>query len=64
MAKTDNGSASVRFRAAGSKTKVYFADTWQERVAFVAGGGRESAREELVRRIADHVIAYALTTWE
>ena len=54
----------VRFRGAGSNTKVFFADTWQERVAFVAGGGRDSARGELVRRIADRVIAYALTTWE
>ncbi len=55
---------SIRLRRSGPEGEVLFADTWQERTAFLSGAGRESAKEELVRRIAERIIAVALTTWE
>jgi hypothetical protein len=55
---------SIRFRRSGPDGEVLFADTWQERTAFLSGAGRESARQTLVQRIADRVLAVAVNTWE
>ena len=57
-------SVSVTFRRAGSGGEIFFTDTWEEKTAFMTDSGRSSAREALVRRIADRIIAEAITTWE
>jgi len=44
--------------------EVLFQDTWQERTAFLTASGRTSAREGLVRRIADRIVAVALSNWD
>lgn len=55
----------VRFRRTGPNGEVFFAETFPpERVAFLTGAGRDTAKEELVQRIADKVLAWAFTTWE
>ena len=54
---------TVKFRRTGPQGEIIFADTFPVRVAFQAGTGRDTAKEEMVRRIADRVLAWAFTTW-
>jgi hypothetical protein len=54
---------AVTFRRAGPDGEILFRDTWLEKTAFRSDRGREGAKEELVRRIADRILAVALTTW-
>ena len=55
----------VRFQRTGPGGEVFFDETFPpERVSFVAGSARNAAKEELVRRISDRILAWAFTTWE
>lgn len=51
-------------RVGGPDAEVFFNDTLHDRFTFRADAGFEAARRDIVRRLADRILAEVLNTWD
>ncbi|HAK96122.1 MAG TPA: hypothetical protein DCM87_14295 [Planctomycetes bacterium] len=51
-------------RVGGPDAEVFFNDTLHDRFTFRTDAGFEAARRDIVRRVADRILAEVLTAWD
>lgn len=54
----------IDFRRIGPDGEVFYHDTLNDRVTFRTETGFGAARQEVVRRVVDRILAQALNSWE